>query len=167
MKNRQILFLIAFLSLVSFSEQISAQTVSTFLTGSGLNGPDGFALDNNHNLFVANWGGGSGHTIMKITPDALVSTFDSTSDAPDGLAFDQYGNLFVSNYNNGIIHKITPDGVKTEFASGLINPSALAFDTAGNLYVSNYGSTTVSKITPAGTVSSPLIHKYHNMTLPE
>jgi len=149
--------LILFLTVISFScictIPASGQTVSTFLTGNGLNGPDGFALDGAQNLFVANWGGGFGNTVLRITPDALVSTFDSTSDAPDGLAFDQSGNLYVSNYNSGIIHKITPTGVKTQFASGLINPSALAFDTAGNLYVSNNGSTTVSKITPDGLVS--------------
>ena len=153
MKNLQMLFLIAILSMASFSEQICAQTVSTFLTGNGLNGPDGFALDEEQNLFVANWGGGAGTTVLKITPGAVVSTFDSTSDAPDGLAFDETGNLYVSNYNSGIIHKIAPSGNKTQFASGLINPSALVFDTSGNLYVSNYRSNTVSKITPAGVVS--------------
>ena len=154
MKNIQMHFLIAILSLASFSKQICAQTVSSFLTGNGLNGPDGFALDGDQNLFVANWGGGAGTTVLKITPGAVVSTFDSTSDAPDGLVFDESGNLYVSSYNSGMIHKITPSGNKTLFASGLINPSALAFDTAGNLYVTNYGSTTVSKITPAGTVST-------------
>ena len=73
MKNLQMFFLIAILSLSSFSEQICAQTVSTFLTGNGLNGPDGFALDGEQNLYVANWGGGAGTTVLKITPGAVVS----------------------------------------------------------------------------------------------
>jgi sugar lactone lactonase YvrE len=154
MKNLQMFFFIACLSLAGYFEQMCAQTVSTFLTGNGLNGPDGFALDGEQNLFVANWGGGAGTTVLKITPGAVVSTYDSTSVAPDGLAFDESGNLYVSNYNSGMINKITPSGDKTLFASGLINPSALAFDTAGNLYVSNFGSNTVSKITPAGIVSA-------------
>lgn len=131
-----------------------AQTVSTFLTANGLNGPDGFALDTAGNLYVANWSGGTGNTVLKITPVAVANVFDSTSSAPDGLAFDQEGNLYVSNYSSGIIHKITTSGVKTVYASGLINPSALAFDSAGNLYVSNFGSTNVSKITPGGNISS-------------
>ena len=75
---------------------VSGQTVSTFLTGNGLNGPDGFALDNAQNLFVANWGGGAGYTVLKNTPGAIVNKFDSTSNAPDGLAFDETGNLYVS-----------------------------------------------------------------------
>lgn len=132
----------------------SAQTVSTFLTGSGLNGPDGFALDSEEDLFVANWGGGSGTTILKVTSLAEVTTFDATSSAPDGLAFDSQGNLYVSNYGTGVIHRITPTGTKTVFATGLNHPSALAFDANGNLYVSNYGGTTVSRITPDGTVST-------------
>jgi len=130
-----------------------AQLVSTFMTGNGLNGPDGFALDTAQNLYVANWGGGTGNTVLKVTPSAVSDTFDNSSSAPDGLAFDEEGNLYVSNYASGIIHKITPTGSKTVYASGFINPSALAFDTAGNLYVSNNGSTTVSRISPGGSVS--------------
>ncbi|MFH0736714.1 MAG: T9SS type A sorting domain-containing protein [bacterium] len=133
---------------------LTAQTVSTYLSGSGLNGPDGFALDNFGNLFVANWGGGTGNIIFKITSPTSVIVFDSTSNAPDGLVFDKYENLYVSNYATGIINKIKPDGEKTVFAAGLNNPSALAFDTLGNLYVSNYGGQTISKILPNGTIST-------------
>ncbi len=147
------LIVITALAVIMSASAPDAQTVSTFLTGSGLNGPDGFALDSAENLYVANWGGGYGTTVLKITSDGVVTTFDSTSNAPDGLAFDNSGNLYISNYASGVIHKVTPAGVKTEFASGFQNPSALAFDTDWNLYVSNFGSTTVSKITPDSTVS--------------
>ena len=157
-----------FLSLSNYIKQIAtaclilflnfssnnAQIVSTFLTGSGLNGPDGFALDSLENLYCANWGGSAGTTVLKITSSASVTVFNSTLNAPDGLAFDSVGNLFVSNYNNGIISKITTEGVKTDFASGFNHPSALAFDSAWNLYVSNHTGNTVSKITPDSTVTT-------------
>ncbi|MFH1195011.1 MAG: T9SS type A sorting domain-containing protein [bacterium] len=139
----------------SFSNMFS-QEVSTFLTGNGLDGPDGFALDSENNLYVANWGGGSGSTVLKITTSGETSVFVSGLNAPDGLAFDQHGNLYISNYNSGIINKVTHAGDVSEFASGLNHPSALAFDKECNLYVSNHGNangTTVSKITPDGTVS--------------
>ena len=132
----------------------SAQVVSTFLTGNGLNGPDGFTLDSAGNLFVANWGGGYGTTVLKITPDAHADTFNNTCNAPDGLAFDAEGNLYISNYATGIISRITISGTKTVYATGFNKPSALVFDSNGNLYVSNYGGTTISKITSAGTVST-------------
>ncbi|MBU2650036.1 MAG: T9SS type A sorting domain-containing protein [Bacteroidetes bacterium] len=136
---------------------LSSQTVSTFVTGSGLNGPDGFTLDTNENLYVANWGNGSGNTVLKITPDATVTTHVSGLSAPDGLAFDAQGNLFISNYGSDIIKKLEPDGTISDFASGFNNPSDLAFDTFGNLYVSNHGNANgneVSKITPDGTVTT-------------
>jgi sugar lactone lactonase YvrE len=128
--------------------------VATYLTGSGLNRPDGFALDASGNLFVANWGGGSGRTVLKISAPDVVTTFDSTSDAPDALVFDAAGNLYISNYNSGVITKTTSAGVKTDFVSGLTNPSALAFDRDGNLYVSNFDGKTISKITPEGKSST-------------
>lgn len=128
--------------------------VITYLTGSGLNRPDGFALDASGNLFVANWGGGSGHIVLKISAPDLVTIFDAACDAPDALAFDAAGNLYISNYNSGVITKTTPAGVKIDFAGGLINPSALALDRDGNLYASNFGGKTVSKITPEGEIST-------------
>lgn len=135
------------------TQEIKPEVV-TFLTGSGLDGPDGFALDTTGNLFVASWGGGSGHTVLKIASPDKVSTVDATSNAPDALAFDTAGNLYVSNYNTGVITKISPEGVKTDFAAGFVKPSALVFDHTGNLYVSNFGGKTVSKITPDGKVST-------------
>lgn len=131
-----------------------AQIVSTLLTGGRLNRPDGFALDADGNLFVANWGGGAGTTILRTTPAGVVTLFDSTSDAPDGLAFDSAGNLFVSNYKTGRIDKITPRRMKTVFAVGLNQPSALAFDAAGDLYVSNFGGGNVSRISHNGIIES-------------
>jgi sugar lactone lactonase YvrE len=135
------------------SNTIFAQSVSTFITGSGLNGPDGFAIDTAGNLYVANWGGGTGNNVLKITPAGNITTFATGFSAPDGLAFDGNGYLYVSNYASGVINKVSPLGASTVFASGLTNPSALAFDIQGNLYVSNYGGNTVSKITPSGVVS--------------
>ena len=61
---RKILFLFAFIILLNCSYTL-AQTVSTYLTGSGLNGPDGFALDKTGTLYVANWGGGTGKNRSK------------------------------------------------------------------------------------------------------
>jgi|WetSurMetagenome_2_1015567.scaffolds.fasta_scaffold135336_2 sugar lactone lactonase YvrE len=133
---------------------VFTQTVSTFLTGSGLNGPDGFAIDTSGNIYVANWGGGTGNNVLKITPGGIVTTFATGFNAPDGLVFDDNSNLYVSNYGSGIINKVNSSGVSTVFATGLINPSSLVFDSQGNLYVSNYGGNTVSKITPSGSVST-------------
>jgi len=63
---------------------LQAQTVTTFVSESGLNGPDGFALDVEGNLYVANWGNGSGNKIIKISAEGEASHYISGLEAPDG-----------------------------------------------------------------------------------
>ncbi|MCP4707409.1 MAG: hypothetical protein GY869_02185, partial [Planctomycetes bacterium] len=109
-------YLVAVILVIALHCPSSAQTVSTYISGSGLNGPDGFALDRHGALYVANWGHGAGSTVLKITAAGEVSTHLSGLSAPDGLIFDQSGNLYVSNFASGIINKVTPDGKITVFA---------------------------------------------------
>lgn len=144
------------IAILIFSNFLFAQSISTYVINSGLNGPDGFAIDNNGNLYIANWGNGTGSTILKVSERRDVTTYIDGLHAPDGLAFDSKENLYISNYVTGIINKVTPTGEMTVFASGLNSPSDLAFDQYGNLYVSNHGNgqgSTVSKISKDGIVN--------------
>ena len=107
-------------------------TTTGSANGTGLaarfSAPDGMALDSAGNLFVADT---QNHTIRKITPAGVVTTFagtagssgstDGTGSAarfnyPTGLAIDASDNLFVSDKNNFVIRKITPAAVVTTFA---------------------------------------------------
>lgn len=145
------------------------------------NTPFASAVDPSGNVFVTD---GSSHTIRKITPAGVVSTFagspgligstDGTGTAarfysPQGIAIDRAGNVFVGDYDNGTIRKITPAGVVTTFvglagfyggADGtgstarLNGPSGLALDSDGNLYVADYDNQNIRKITPAAVVST-------------
>ncbi|MBN2399635.1 MAG: hypothetical protein JXI33_04770 [Candidatus Aminicenantes bacterium] len=139
------------------AEISDCQVVTTMVSGFGINGPDGFAMDKDGNLYVANWGNGIGDNILKISKQVEVSEYLKGLSAPDGLVFDDESSLFISNFASGIITKVSANGVRTEFARGLNNPSALVFDKRGNLYVSNHGNgkgRTVSRITPDGVVST-------------
>jgi hypothetical protein len=66
------------------------------------------------------------HTIRKITPAGVVSTFAGTAgnrgkadgvgaaasfNSPRSMATDSKGNVYVADYNNQTIRKITPAGV--------------------------------------------------------
>ncbi len=142
----------------------TAQSVSTFAAGNGLNadvqlarGPDGYVYTNNF----------GGTTISRISPAGVVSQFTDlgTGNQPRGLAFDSAGNLYVGVGSSGaangdVLDRITPAGAVTQVATGFTQPDGLAIDSSGNIYVANLGTgtardgTTVDKVTPGGAVST-------------
>jgi len=131
------------------------------------------------NLFITH-----NHSIRKITPAGVVSTFagdsqtpgavDATGTAarfsyPDGLAIDPAGNLFVGDSQNNTIRKVTPAGVVTTVAGspgfvGLTNGTGsaahfsylanLAFDTNGNLFIADPYNHVIRKMDTSGVVST-------------
>ncbi len=145
------------------------------------NRPLGVAFDPGGNLFVADT---RNHTIRKITPDGIVSTFagfagvSGTNDGvgtnalfntPFSLAIDTQTNVYVADTLNHMIRKITPDGMVTTLAGtpGVLGtnngvglqakfafPEGIAVDPDGNVFVSDDDDFTIRKITPDGTVTT-------------
>ena len=146
-----------------------------------LKSPSALAADRAGNLFVANT---ESHTICKVTPDGLITTFAGAADSPGyangvggaahlsypkGVAVDAAGNVYVADAANQVIRKITPAGVVSTLAgqAGLIGnvdgagsiarfyyPYGVAVDGAGDVYVADTFNSTIRKITPAGMVST-------------
>ncbi len=172
--------------------KVSPDGVVTIFAGSGTkesrNGtgvlasfdtPVGIAVDQDDNLYVTE---NEAHTIKKIDPNGVVSTFAgagytgltngygtyATFRNPWGVAVDNAGNIFVADYGNHWIRKITPGGLVSTFAgNGTLgsadgmgtdatfnNPAFLDFDASNNLYVTDAGNHKVRKITPEGLVST-------------
>ena len=90
--------------------------------------PYGLAMDGDGNLYVADSGN---HTIRKITPAGVVSTFagsaqqagftDGTGasarfNSPWGVAVDRSGALYVSDNQNNAIRRVSPTGVVSTLA---------------------------------------------------
>jgi sugar lactone lactonase YvrE len=143
--------------------------------------PQDLVADGAGNLYVVD---SSNHTIRKITPAGVVTTFAGMSGKPgrnDGIgktaqfnhpssiAMDMDGNLYVADTDNQTIRKITPGAVVTTVAGSpgsfgsldgtgsaarFFNPQGVTVDGAGNIYVSDTSNNTIRKITPAGVVTT-------------
>jgi pimeloyl-ACP methyl ester carboxylesterase len=146
------------------------------------NSPTGVTVDSAGNIYV---GDQSNHTIRKITPDGMVSTFaglagaqgssDGTGSAarfylPSGVAADNAGEVYVADYGNHTIRKITSGGVVrtvaglagtfgsadgTGSAARFNSPSAVTLDNAANVYVADYANDTIRVGFPASMITSP------------
>lgn len=152
-------------------------------TGSAarFNLPIGVAVDGPGNVYVADAGN---HTIRKITPGGLVSTFaglpgslgsvDGTGssarfNSPFGVAVDGAGNVYVADTGNNTFRKVTPAGVVSTLAglpgsTGTADgagsaarfnvPQGVTVDNTGNLYAGDTSNNEIRKITPSGVVST-------------
>jgi sugar lactone lactonase YvrE len=144
-------------------------------------GPFASAPDAAGNVYVVDT---NSHTIRKITPAGVVSTFaglaGQTGSAdgkgaaarfnfPQAVATDGDGNVYVADYSNAAVRKITPDGTVTTLAglagsfgstdgtgssARFYSPGGIAVDTAANVYVADWNGYNIRKITPAGVVST-------------
>lgn len=147
-------------------------------TNALFNGPEGVALDNGGNVYVADSGN---NTIRKITPAGIVSTLagspgiigstDGTGtnalfNQPAGVAVDSLTNVYVADYGNHTIRKISPAAAVTTLAGSAGNfgssngfgasaqfyqPEGVAVDSLGNIYVADTANNMIRKIT-AGSV---------------
>ena len=150
-------------------------------TGAYFNTPFSLTRDSLGNLFITDY---YNHTIRKITPAAVVTTFAGTAlssgtndgtgaaarfNRPDGIVADSADNLYVCDYYNYTIRKITPGGDVTTFAGAPLQlgtnngtgsqarfyfPSGLSIDAGGNLFVADRYNHRIRKITSAAVVST-------------
>lgn len=147
--------------------------------GTGLaaqfNTPSGIALDTADNLYVADT---NNHTIRKITPAGVVTTFAGTAgvagssdgtgsaarfSSPQGLSVDTAGNVYVADSGNHTIRMINSAGNVTTLAgvagsTGSLdgagsaarfnNPTGIVNGGVGTLWVTDTGNNTVRRINP-------------------
>lgn len=135
---------------------LQSPSVRTITLNAPLGTPDGMAAGPDGAWYIADYRGGQGTRVLRVTEDGEVSVFADGFRAPDGLVFDRAGNLYVSSFAGGTIHRVAPDRSISLVAQGLDHPAGLAFDRGGALYVANFGDfngTTVSRVAADGSVS--------------
>jgi sugar lactone lactonase YvrE len=167
-------------AVTTFAGSSTAGEVDGAVTDARFNGPSGLGFDRAGNLYVTD---SPAHTIRKITPAGVVSTFagsagqvgstDGTGAAarfnqPFSLALDSDDNIYVTDFGSHTLRKITPAGVVSTFvgqagvlgftngvgsAARLFAPFGVAAARDGTLYVCEGGST-IRKVTASGTVTT-------------
>ena len=124
----------------------SAQGFTATKTFYSLNQPTGLTMDNDGNLYAANYTNG---TIIKVLPGGITqTTVYKGLNHPMGLYYQAPSTLFAACAGDGTVMRLTLGNEVTgyTYASGFSMPAGIAFDDAGNMYVTNYGSNSISKM---------------------
>ncbi len=137
----------------------------------GLNNPQGVALDASGRVYVAN-NAGNAITIYAASPVgtlneaplATISGSNTTLANPVALTVDASGRIYVANAasNDILVFPAYPaGGNETPVAAiaggstAISNPNAVALDASGRVYVANYTPSTVTVYAnPSGLVTS-------------
>jgi sugar lactone lactonase YvrE len=174
---------------ITESGQVSVLAGATGVSGStdaaGTNaqfaGPQGVAVDNSGNIYVADTGNS---TIREITPAGAVTTLagiagipggadgqgtNAQFNLPQGVAVDSAANVYVADTGNHTIRKIAPGGLVSTLAGfvgvfgsddGATNnarfngPVGITLNSSGNIFVTDYNNHTIRMVTPSGGVST-------------
>jgi sugar lactone lactonase YvrE len=140
-------FFVSYLSKNQIEEFSPSGTDLGIFAETGLNEPQGIAIDGQGNLYAVNNG-----SIEKYSAAGVdLGVFASGLNGPIDVVIDSSGNVYVSTYGGATVQKFSPTGVSLGVFAH-VNASAwgLAFDNAGNLYVACNTANRVEKFSPTG-----------------
>jgi polygalacturonase/sugar lactone lactonase YvrE len=149
----------------------TSATISYSTVNSGTPAPQGIAVDNADNLYVAdNQGSTANNAIYRLTlepnPALPQQTVATGFVDPVSLAVDGSGNVIVADKGAGAVYKLAPttSGSYTQatLLSGVI-PLAVATDPAGDVYVQDLSSASVIEI-PLSGAETPVLTGLQNPT---
>ncbi len=138
----------------------AAQIVN--LIGSGLNQPQGIAVDRDGNVFVADTFNRAVKKIVVAGGYTTIETLGAANgnfSAPAGIAIDAGGNVFVTDLGNNTVKEILADGgYVTVETLGAANgnftfPQAVAVDLHGNVFVADVNNDVKEILAEGGYVT--------------
>ena len=132
-------------------------TAVTTLVSSGLNGPQGVAVDGQGNLYIADTANNVIKQLSAITHQATVIIAGLNS--PSAVAVDGNGNLYIADTGNHAIEEFSPASQQlTALVSGLSNPSGVALDSQGNVYFSDTSNNVIGEWSAANQQVTTLVN---------
>lgn len=129
---------------------VTAQSVTTVIGNSLFN--DGLALDAGGNIYAARY---PGSTVVRITPQGILTTFAKGFFDPNGIAFAPNGDLYVPNAAGGTISRVAPDGTVST-AVTIADPSTILFEKDGSMLVAHSTLNRISRIDTAKNITTLL-----------
>jgi hypothetical protein len=142
-----------------FTQSGRAISPNTGFTAGNLQAPQGIAVDQNDNVWIANHGGNTVTVYPKGDPLQARVISGGGLYKPFTIAIDAQGNAWVNNgaldqSTPGTLTKISPDGQPTGpfEVGGMRSPQGMAIDSAGNLWVASLVDSNVTWIGPNGQV---------------
>ncbi len=127
---------------------------ATGFTAGGVFRPEGLAIDDTGNVWIAN----TSSSVIKLTnTGTLVTGFPFIGgNFPQGIALDTAGNAWVSNSQGADIMEISPSGslINDVTSPGFANGQGVAIDSSGSIWAVGQGSNSLLKLSGAGAVLS-------------
>ena len=122
---------------------------------SGISGPQGLAIDDTGNVWVAN----SLANVTKMSSSGVVASGFPLpqTNTPNAIALDVNGNAWVSESANNSLTEIPPGGVSVFSVVtqlGFSFPQGVAIDTSGNVWAAGKDSNSLLQVSSTGTVLS-------------
>ena len=133
---------------------------STGFTNGDISAPQGIAVDQQGNIWIANHVGNSVTEYPHGDPGAAKVITGGGLSKPFAIAIDAHGNKWVtdnaiSNTLPGEVTKIDSSGHASGpiMGGGLSSPQGIAVDQTGNLWVANLASSSITLIGPNGRIN--------------
>lgn len=128
------------------------------LNVSGLNYPQGLAVDGSGNLFIANTRGAATTGTGTIIELAAGSHAQSTVIAnglsfPAGLAVDAAGDLFIADWGANRVLEVSAAGDWISIGAGLAYASGVGVDGLGDVFIADQNHNQVVEV--PGTIIGP------------
>jgi sugar lactone lactonase YvrE len=133
------------------SAYLAASGPTMTLVSSGLNGPNGIALDAAGNIYIADT---YDNAIKKWTAsnDTLTTLVSEGLNQPEDVALDSAGNVYIADTDNNAVRKwsAADNTLTTVDSSGFGSPWELAVDGTGNIYITDANDNDVYEWFAAG-----------------